>query len=163
MIAWNKGRVVAEHEAFGGVERFGLPAQAGSPSLVPEPKGWICQEQRIGERLCAQIAKRVCKIGPVGVHEAEEIVDERSVCRFFIAQAELASHAFEPVVLKMLAEASHGIRGLLHGQRLVVVQQRQQRFGQPGQIPLRDVRLVAVGVAAVLVDGAKYCGRIIGI
>ena len=45
----------------------------------------------------------------------------------------------------------------------VVVDQRQQGLGQPGHVPLHDRRLVAVGVAAAVVDGAEHRGRVIGV
>jgi hypothetical protein len=38
----------------------------------------------------------------------------------------------------------------------VVGQQRQQRLGQARQVPARDQRLVAVGVAAAVVDAAEH-------
>ena len=46
---------------------------------------------------------------------------------------------------------------------LVVGEQRQQRLGEPGEVPLRDDRLVAVGVAAALVDRAEDRGRVVGV
>ena len=42
----------------------------------------------------------------------------------------------------------------------LLVDQRQQRLGQARQVPLRDVRLVAVGVAAAVVDRAEHRGRV---
>ena len=42
----------------------------------------------------------------------------------------------------------------------VVVDERQQRLGQPRQVPRRDVRLVAVRVAPAVVDRAEDRGRV---
>ena len=45
---------------------------------------------------------------------------------------------------------------LLHGgSSSAVGHQRQQRLGQPRQVPARDERLVAVGIAAAVVDAAE--------
>ena len=44
---------------------------------------------------------------------------------------------------------------------LVVGEQRQQAFGQPRQVPQRDLRLVGVGVAAHLVDRRKHLRGIV--
>ena len=53
--------------------------------------------------------------------------------------------------------------GLGDGRGFVIGQQRQKRFCQPRQVPLRDRRLIAIGVAAVLVDGAEDGRRMIGV
>src|SRR5690606_13059607 len=45
----------------------------------------------------------------------------------------------------------------------VVVDQRQQGLGEAGQVPRRDGRLVPVGVAAAVVDGAEHGGRVVGL
>ncbi len=42
---------------------------------------------------------------------------------------------------------------------LVVGEQRQQAFGEPRQVPLRDARLVGIGVAAALIDRARTPSR----
>ena len=42
---------------------------------------------------------------------------------------------------------------------IVGVEQRQHRFGEPRQVPLRDRRLIAVGVAAGVIDRAEDRGR----
>ena len=49
--------------------------------------------------------------------------------------------------------------------RLLVarVNERQQRLGQAGQVPLRDRGLVAVGVAAAMVDRAEHRLRVVGV
>jgi len=43
------------------------------------------------------------------------------------------------------------------------VQEREQRFGEPGEVPLGDDRLVAVRVASGLVDGAEDRSRVVGL
>ena len=65
--------------------------------------------------------------------------------------------------LEKIGEPGDGRAG--HGDSLLLVgvHERQERFGQPGQIPLGDRRLLAVGVAAVVIDGAEDGFRIIGI
>ena len=42
-------------------------------------------------------------------------------------------------------------------------EQRQQRLGEPGEVPLGDDGLVAVGVAAAVVDRAEHRGRVEGL
>ena len=49
------------------------------------------------------------------------------------------------------------------GGRRVVVEQRQHRLGQPGEVPLGDQRLVAVGVPAAVVDRAEHGRRVVGV
>ena len=46
---------------------------------------------------------------------------------------------------------------------LVGVQERQQGLGEAGQVPLRDRGLVAVGVAAGVVDRAEHRVRAVGV
>ncbi len=49
------------------------------------------------------------------------------------------------------------------GSGLVRMEDRKQRFGKSGEVPLRHVGLVAEGIAAGLVDGAEDRGRIVGV
>ena len=44
---------------------------------------------------------------------------------------------------------------------LVGVDQREQRLGEAGEVPLRDLRLVAVGVATAVVDRAEHGRRVV--
>jgi hypothetical protein len=43
------------------------------------------------------------------------------------------------------------------------VNQRQERLGKPGKIPLGDLRLPAVGVSTVVIDGTENGIRIVGV
>jgi hypothetical protein len=61
------------------------------------------------------------------------------------------------------SEPVQHLRGRLNRGIAVVVEQRQQGLRQPGQVPLQDPRLVAIGIAAALVDGAEYRGRVEGV
>ena len=51
----------------------------------------------------------------------------------------------------------------LDGPIASAIEQRQQGLGEPGQVPLRDRRLVAVGVAAAVVDRAEHGRGIVGV
>ena len=43
------------------------------------------------------------------------------------------------------------------------IEQRQHRFGEPREVPLRDRRLVAVGVSPAVVDRAEHRRGIVGV
>ncbi|MNV68816.1 hypothetical protein D3C71_1616890 [compost metagenome] len=43
------------------------------------------------------------------------------------------------------------------------MQQREQRLCKSCQIPGGDFRLIAIGIASALINGAEYCPGIVGI
>jgi hypothetical protein len=62
------------------------------------------------------------------------------------------------MLLEQGREAVERRRGALYCAIDVLIEQRQHRFGKPGQVPLRDRRLATVGVSPAMVDGAEHGG-----
>ncbi len=75
-------------------------------------------------------------------------------------ETELGERMGEPALLERGRERLEQGRGLGDRGVAVVVDQRQQGLGQAGQVPQRDGRLVAVGVATAVVDRAEHRRRV---
>ena len=67
----------------------------------------------------------------------------------------------QPVLLEHVREAVERRRRALDRAIVVRVEQGQHRFREPGQVPLRDRRLIAVGVAAGVIDRAEDGRRVV--
>jgi hypothetical protein len=70
-------------------------------------------------------------------------------------------HARQPGRGVLRPEGAEGLHRDGDRLLLVVVEQGQQRLDEPGEVPLHDDRLVAVRVAAALVDRAEDRGRVV--
>ncbi len=90
----------------------------------------------------------VREIGLSFLHPFQKGIDQGQVIPFLCEEAELAPHAGEPVLLVNGLEPDDGIVGQLHRLLFDGIQQGQKSLGKPGQIPLGDEGLPAVGVAA---------------
>jgi hypothetical protein len=64
------------------------------------------------------------------------------------ARPTLPAQPPEVGLLKDRAESGERALRNRHSRALVLIEQRQQRLGKPCEIPKRDQRLVAIGVAA---------------
>jgi hypothetical protein len=78
-------------------------------------------------------------------------------------EPQLLSHPGEPVPLEQGGVFAEGLRGEGDCLLRLSVQERQQRLGEAGQVPLRDRGLVAVRVAAAVVDRAEHRVRAVGV
>ena len=84
-----------------------------------------------------------------GVEGIDERVDASA------GESELGAHAQAPGREIALGEALERLRGERYGALAVLVDQRQQRFREPRQVPLQDARLVAIRITPTLVDRAE--------
>ena len=107
-----------------------------------------------------QRAEETREIDRLRPHQLQDVLRQSPVRR---GDPELRRHALGPVTLVVVSEPVQHLRGRLNRGLAVVVEQRQQGLRQPGQVPLQDVRLVAIGIAAALVDGAEHRGRVEGV
>ncbi|MNW57937.1 hypothetical protein D3C74_357750 [compost metagenome] len=90
------------------------------------------------------------------VHQVEQVFDEGGILLLFGEQAQLRPHALQPGRFKLPAKAMKRLFGELDGLIFLLMQQRQQALGEPGQVPYRDVWLIAVGISTLTVDGTEY-------
>ena len=84
----------------------------------------------------------------------------RRVCG--VGQAELGAHAVEPVPRRSARRrsASTPLAASTAGSSSSA-NSGSMRLAEPGQVPVRDARLVAVGVAAAVVDRAEHRRRVV--
>jgi hypothetical protein len=104
--------------------------------------------------------------GPVDgilLHQIEQRLHEFAIAVLGAMQPDLPSQPGQPVLLEPRGKIDHHLVGRLDRLLDIVVDQRQQRFGQARQVPLRDAGLVLVLVAPAPVDRTEDGGRIIGV
>ena len=94
--------------------------------------------------------------------EIEKFLHQRLVVVLFFvllfAQAELAAHTLEVGIhVKIRESIQHDLRRFA-GLGFVIGNEGQQALSEAGQVPLRDGGLIAVRIAAALIDGAVYRG-----
>ena len=94
--------------------------------------------------------------------EIEKFLHQRLVVVLFFvllfAQAELAAHALEVGIhVKTRESIQHHLRRF-GGLGFVIGNEWQQALPEAGQIPLCDGGLIAIGIAAALIDRAVYRG-----
>ena len=89
------------------------------------------------------------------MHRLEQVADEVEIAVFIAGDSEFLPHADKPVLL--IARRKRGDRLAREFDRPlgVGVHDRKQGLGEPGEIPLRDGRLIGVGVAPKFIDRAK--------
>src|SRR5208283_5973306 len=82
---------------------------------------------------------------------------------FFAGESELLPHAGKPMLL--IARRKRGDRLIRKFDRplWVGIHERKQGLGEPGKIPLRNGRLIGVGVATKFIDRAEGSRRIVRI
>ena len=142
----------------------------GSPARGPgveagqveeQPAGWL----RVAPGRRAETAEEGRVVDVVVPHQHDEIPEQRRRHGFVHigGQPELRSHAVRPGSASSGRERRERLGGQGDRLLLVVGQQREQGLGEPGQVPLRDDRLVAVGVAPAGVDRAEDRGGIEGL
>ena len=77
------------------------------------------------------------------MHGGEQVRHQRAVAVFVHAQAQFALESCEPMPVEAGGHALQRRGGAFDRLPFVGIDQRQQRFGEPGEIPLQDARLVA--------------------
>ena len=107
-------------------------------------------------------------VGFVIQHQLQQVDGQQLVagghfCILRGEEAQLLAHAPGVAGLELAGEGVQFLLGHVDGFVLIVTEERQQGLGQPGQVPVRDGGLVAVAVAALMVDRAEHGIRIIGV
>ena len=100
------------------------------------------------ERGVAQAAEGEGEIGLVPGHRVQEVLRQRLVVVALREQSELCAQPGLVGGVECVREAAERLLRLRDRLVLIVGQQRQQAFRKPRQVPERDPRLIAVGVAA---------------
>src|SRR5271163_5189276 len=97
------------------------------------------------------------------MHRLEQFADQIEIALFIAGDSELVSHAGKPMLL--IARRKRGDRLARKFDRplWVRIQERKQGLGEPGEIPLRNGRLIGVGVTPKFIDRAEGSRRIVRI
>ncbi len=136
-----------------------FPREPGQPALAPVAESGR-QRCRL-RRGRGEAAERVREIGLFCLHDVEHVLQQRSVAGFGGLQPQLVPETLQPVLVMARGNSVHDRGGLLDRYVDVRIDQRQQRFGQPCEVPLQDRRLIAIGVAATTIDEAVDGGWIV--
>ena len=110
----------------------------------------------------AEPAESEREVGLVGGHALQEIERQCAVISLGLMQAQLAPQSPEIRGLKMIAESGERAVDPFFCIRLSRHQKRET-FTQPREVPLRDIRLIRVGVAALCINGGENGARVIGL
>jgi hypothetical protein len=170
MVARDKGWIDGSHGSLAAPSILWLEARplppAGGPGVVRE---WVDEEVSDGLvslRASGSIAQPPESQGEVSLvlgHGLQEITGKLPVLLALRQQPELAPKPRVIGRLELAHESFERLAPFSHGLLLVLRQEWQKRLGQPRQIPEADARLVAIGLAALPVDGAEDRRRIVGI
>ena len=122
-----------------------------------------CVGEKRGEVFCSHIICRVrerakgrCEVGLSGLHQIEQPSDQLFIIRLLRHKAEFMAHLLEPRGLVLAGKSRNRIGGERNGSLLVIINQGKQRLGEAGEIPLRDPRLVCIGIAPEFINRAEY-------
>ena len=151
------GRLRFLGEAFAPALRPFVP-RLGRVEQLPHLRG-------AAGRLCrgAHAPEGQSEVGVVRGHGVEQGLGQFGIRRLLGEQAELSLQAGDESLGEQGRVRVDHLAGNGHGALAVVGQQRQDRFRQPREVPGRDARLIGIGVAAAMVDGAEHRRRIVGV
>jgi hypothetical protein len=88
----------------------------------------------------------------VFLHQREQVVNQAHVIRLLAPQPEFPPHALVPVAFEAGGELIDRVFGQCNSLVALVIEERQQGLGQAREIPMRYMRLIAIGVAAMMVN-----------
>jgi hypothetical protein len=94
------------------------------------------------------------------MHCSEQFADEIEIALLMVGHSELVPHAGKPVSLKARRKRGDRLAREFDRPFSVRIHQRKQSLGEPGKIPLRNGRLIGVGVAPKFIDRAEGSRRI---
>ena len=97
------------------------------------------------------------------MHRIEQRFHQGRVALLLRRQPELAAHSMQRQLGEARGEFRDGGGGEFHRPARIRIDDRQQGFRKPREIPQAGVRLIAVGIAAAVVDRAEHRRRIVGI
>ena len=157
MIARDHRRAMCPPQPPDLLRRLRLPLKPRPPTRLPRRK--FAVRLRRPERF--ELGKRVREIRLRRPHPLQQRPGQRLILRLFVEQPEFPPHPRDPVAPKALPEPSDRLVGQCDRRRLLRMEHRQQCLRKPRDIPLRDLRLIAIGVAPVAVDRAEHRRRII--
>ncbi len=143
--------------------------EAGAPARGPSVVEFRVSEERsyagvVAEGRGREGAEGEGVVDGLTVHGGQEAIGEVEVVGLGLTeQSELGAHAGEPSGIVTFAERFEDGDGLREGGLLIGVDQGQQRFGEAGEIPTSDLRLLAESVAATAIDGTEDGGGAVGV
>ena len=134
-----------------------LAGDARMPALRP-----LVERGRIGKQcpravassvqFAAEAAEGEGEVGLLAGHQREEVADQLDVLILLRRQAKFFAQTTVEDGFVVLPERLQRAFRDLHCLVQVLVKQRQQRLGEAGEVPHRDVGLVGEGVAALLIN-----------
>src|ERR1700722_10870590 len=97
------------------------------------------------------------------MHGAEKRVGKVEIAIFAAGEPELVAHTGEPALLKSGGKCGDRLIRKLNRSVSVRIQEWKKSLSESCKIPLRDLRLIPVGVAPQFIDCAKRLRRIVRI
>ena len=154
---------MAAHQRPGVLLGLAVAAQPRLPAPVPVAELVVLERLARRRGAADQIAEGVGVVGVVAGHPVEQVGGQGGVAVLLAEQPQFAAHHHQPALRVALGVAFDQRLRRFHGAVGVVVDQRNQGFREARQVPLGDHRLVAVGVAAALIDGAEHGLRMVAV
>ncbi len=163
VVARNEGRVRTGHGRAPRMCILGFLHQPLAPVHRPGVEGGRIDEQIPHRAVClgtrggvAQMPEGQREIGFVERHAIEQRLHELHVAVALCREPEFLPQA---VLIGLLEENGKGrerLVGLFEPLLLVLREERDQTFGEPRQIPMRDAGLLGIGIAPAMVDRAEH-------
>ncbi len=97
------------------------------------------------------------------MHQREQVVAERLVLLPDAGQAQLPAHPMGSILAVPIGKRLEHLGRRRNGRLRLRAEQGQQGLGQPREVPQRDAGLVAVRVAAAVIDRAEHRGGVVGV
>lgn len=105
---------------------------------------------------CRQRTQGAGEVDALVAQQREQVIDECVGLGVGTREAEVGAHPRAPVRVVAGRERPDELGGRADRRVLILVEKRQQCLGKAGQVPAGDRRLVAVRVAAAVVDRAEH-------
>ena len=152
VVARDESRVHRLHGGPPGIGVLGFLLKPLPPSAGPGVEG-----RRVDEEAAYRLVPTLCRVGqpPEGQrevsavlrHSVQEVAYQAHVVVALGEKADLAPQPGMKGRLETGSEAAEGRFRCLPGFAGVIREDRQERLGEPGEVPMRDRRLVRVGIA----------------
>ncbi len=168
MIARDVGRVGCPHSRNPLGDTAGVIREARPPGLQPAFYPGIGRKQLEQPRLLARVCRQVgesaegeSKIRVGLLHDRQKTADQLRITVQARGESDLAAHSLEKEGVES------GDKRLQHFRRQryrlvgIGIDQWQQCFSEPRQVPLRDRRLVRIRIPSVVIDRAEDRLRVV--
>ncbi|CAB4889968.1 unannotated protein [freshwater metagenome] len=167
MIAWDVERVDAVHRVGNRAGVTRISGTGSRPSQGPCVERLRFREQGpcwfgVAAHHVGQRPEERGEIDCLHLQQGEQVIDQGCVGGWY-EQPELGVHARGPVLGETVGERLQHLGCQRYGIVGARCEQRQHGLCQAGQVPLGDTRLVAVCVAAAVVDRAEHGGGVVAV